>query len=443
VGSLRQIGTYLCDLHGQHAHQWLLDPLSHGEFLDGFVPVAVRERYREAFAQRQRCGEARRQAEADLATARQHKEFWAFQLAELERVNPQAGEYEALREQRSEIRSAERSSELHRLLEAELTAADDSILPRLSDLEVRLRQVGEPSAQLQRWAELLSQARMVLAEISTELARHSLAGEEPEAAVESIEARLHALYKLKKKFNDSIEDAIAQRDIIRINLQRLSDAEAELRPLRVAEERASVTLAAAGHELHAARKAAVVNLIGALRRPLEELGLPGDSISVRLCPLEREQWQQGGGDEVEFMLAANPGEEPKPLARIVSGGELSRVMLALKSVLPGSDRVETLVFDEVDSGIGAETAAAVADRLQALARGRQVIVITHLHPIAARSEHHWLVEKKRVRGRQVPVIRRLDTEGRVEALSRLIAGGAATPQARAAARTLVAKPRSD
>ena len=143
------------------------------------------------------------------------------------------------------------------------------------------------------------------------------------------------------------------------------------------------------------------------------------------------------------MLAANPGEEPKPLARIASGGELSRVMLALKSVLPGGDRVETLVFDEVDSGIGAETAAAVAERLQALARGRQVIVITHLHPIAARSEHHWLVEKKSAGGRQVPVIRRLDTEERVEALGRLIAGGEATPQARAAARTLVGKPRRD
>jgi DNA repair protein RecN (Recombination protein N) len=146
---------------------------------------------------------------------------------------------------------------------------------------------------------------------------------------------------------------------------------------------------------------------------------------------------------VEFMLTTNPGEEPKALAKIASGGELSRIMLALKSVLPGTDRVGTLVFDEVDTGIGGETAVRVAEVLSRLSRGRQVIVITHLHQIASRADVHFEVTKSPRNGRYVPAVKELTDSERVAAVGRLIAGGSPTPEALAAARALVEASRSD
>jgi DNA repair protein RecN (Recombination protein N) len=181
----------------------------------------------------------------------------------------------------------------------------------------------------------------------------------------------------------------------------------------------------------------------ALRKPLAELGLGSDPISVLQAPLAPELWTREGSTRVEFLLQANPGEAPKALSKIASGGELSRIMLGLKSVLPGSLEVDTLVFDEIDAGIGGETAVSVGKKLLSLAEGRQVIVVTHLHQIAALADLHFAVRKVTRAGRHVPEIRRLSAEEREAALARMIAGDRAGDRERRAARSMLRSGRSD
>ncbi len=437
VATLRRLGKTLCDLHGQHQHQWLLDPQAHVAYLDASVDPGVREEYRQAFDQRERCRAALAAARDEIADAAGQKEFWEYQQRELERIDPRPDEYEELTARRDRIKHAAQLGGLYHLIEAELEAADDSVVPRLDQLSDRLRQASQFDSELSGWSTRLSEARELLEEVARESAGRRDTADESPAALEKIEARLHALYGLKKKFGGSLENAIAQRDRLAERLARVADADHTLKQLSGALSEADEIVSEAGGKLFTARSEAAARLCDVLRKPLSRLGLGRDAITLRHRELPRDQWHSDGPDQVEFLLCANPNEEPRPLTRVASGGELSRVMLALKSVLPGGDRVGTLVFDEIDSGIGGETATRVADMLAGLAKGRQVLVITHLHQIAARADRQWSVDKKTVRGRSVPVVVELDSESRIEALGRLIAGGAATPQSRAAARTLV------
>jgi DNA repair protein RecN (Recombination protein N) len=407
------------------------------------VDVGLRSAYAASFAAHRRCQSAFSAFTESLATALKQRDFWTFQLQELERVDPQPGEYEDLKRRRERIRHAASLGELYRLLDAELSGADDSIAQRLSELEQRLERASGMDPGLSDWIRKLAEARLGIEELGASVSRRMLDDDGSPEALEALEKRLHALYRLQQKFSGSLEDAIQEREKLTRRLRDLADAERRTGELKTALGNAEVELDDAAKALHEARAKGARRLVSALHQPLAELGLGDDPISIEHQMLSRESWTEGGPDRVELMLAANPREEPKPLARIASGGELSRVMLALKSVLPGGDRVGTLVFDEIDSGIGGETAARVARRLGALAKGRQVIVITHLHPIAASAEHHWEVAKRSVAGRHVPSVRVLSDRERVEALGRLIGGGQTTRESRAAARTLVQRRRRD
>jgi len=440
VQALKHLGGMLCDLHGQHQHQWLLDPERHREFLDAFLTGELLPAYREAF-------ETARERQAGLTAARKQlaeyekqRDFWAFQLRELDAVDPQAGEYDELTARRDRIRHAAELNELYQLTDAELAGADDSLSPRLSHLAARLRRAASHDAELAEWADAIESARTTLDDIAVQVSRRLTELDADPGELDRLEARLHQLYKLKTKYGGSVDAAVEARVQLREKLDSLENSAVVLGDLETAAAHAEAELAARADRLHAARTEAATRMRAALHDVLSELGLGADPLYVECRKLERSGWHESGPDHVEFSFAANPKEEPKPLARVASGGELSRVMLALKSVLPGNDRVGTLIFDEVDSGVGGIAATRVAERLQALARGRQVVVITHLHPIAARADVHWVVEKATAEGRHVPVVRMLNAAQRVEELGRLIAGGEATKESRAAARSLV-KPR--
>jgi DNA repair protein RecN (Recombination protein N) len=437
VQALKQLGTCLCDLHGQHQHQWLLDPESHRHYLDRFVPAAVLERYRTAYGDFAARREALDRLVAQLARAQTEKEFWIFQQKELDAVDPQPGEYEELTARRDRIRNRAELTEAYLVTEAEVDSADDSLAPRLHRLADELRRRARHDGELAEWAARLDEARALIAEVARDASARLAESEGDPGELDGLEARLHRLYKLKQRFGGSLEAAIAEREALRQRLAAVENADAEQRELTRAVERAQAELERAVEQLRAARLEGADRLVRGLRQPLSELGLGKDSVHVRQRLLDRDAWQPNGPDTIEFLLAANPREEPKPLAKIASGGELSRVMLALKAVLPGQDRVETLIFDEVDSGIGAVTGAKVGELLRHLGEGRQVIVITHLHPIAALADHHWVVSKQARRGRNIPAVEVLSADGRIEELGRLIAGGDATRESRAAARALV------
>jgi len=437
VQALKKLGGFLCDLHGQHQHQWLLDPESHRHYLDRFVASQTVTGYAEAFAAARRHQAALETLKQEIAQAREKREFWAYQKKELDAVDPQPNEYEELTARRDRIRHGAELAELYLQAQAELESADDSLSPRLHQLASRLRKQASLDPDLTGWAARLSEARTVLDEVAREVAARLADDQDDVTSLEAIEARLHSLYKLKQRFGGSLEAAIAEREVLTARLAQVDDADTLRRDLSRQVDLAEATLGRAAEDLTTARKAAAKVFVRALRKPLSDLGLGKDPITVWHKLLDRAQWKKEGPDEIEFLLAANPKEEPKPLARIASGGELSRVMLALKAVLPGQDRVGTLVFDEVDSGIGAVTGARVAELLARLAGGRQVLVITHLHPIAARADSHWLVVKRSVGGRHVPTVKPLSESERIEELGRLIAGGEVTKESRAAARALV------
>jgi DNA repair protein RecN (Recombination protein N) len=441
--SLRALAESLCDLHGQHQHQWLLNPEHHTDYLDRFVSGEEISLYAEAYRQWQRTRAAADAFLAERSAAEQQKEFWTFQLADIRRINPQQGEYEKLEEKRRTLRRGADLAELYRLLEAELSAADDSMAPRLGLLVDRLSREQEQDGEIAGWVQKLEAAKASLEEIASSVSRALALEGLPDESLEHIESRLHALYSLKKKFGGSMERVLQEQDQLSTRLQMLEDAEVQYAELEKARSKAWSQLEQAATRLKSARERAAVLLIGALSGPLGDLGLGQSALSVATGDLPATEWTEQGPQSVEFMLTTNPGEEPKALAKIASGGELSRIMLALKSVLPGTDRVGTLVFDEVDTGIGGETAVRVAEVLSRLSRGRQVIVITHLHQIASRADVHFEVTKSPRNGRYVPAVKELTDSERVAAVGRLIAGGSPTPEALAAARALVEASRSD
>lgn len=443
VSALKRLSSGLCDLHGQHSHQWLLNPDSHVTFLDAFLNRDVLNLYTNAFNEWERCSLALAATESEISESGRQKEFWEFQLKELDRVDPQPNEYDELSAQRDRIRSFAELGDLFRLLDAELSSADDSLIPRLGDLEQRVLKALKRAPHLEPWVAGLANARTHLEELATMVSRE-MTGSEPESqSLDSIEARLHQLYTLKQKFGGSLEAAAQERDALRSKLEQAQDSAHILDTLREARQIADGVLIKEAKKLASAREQAAIRLVDALKAPLSELGLGSSPLSVMRNDLPRESWHAGGTEHIEFLLSANPNEDPKPLTKIASGGELSRVMLALKSVLPGGDRVKTLIFDEVDTGIDAQTASRVAERLASLAVGRQVVVITHLHPIAARADHHWLVKKERVGGRHVPRVLVLDSAQRLAVLGGLIAGGDVTKESLEAARALVASRRRD
>ena len=438
LGALKRAGLHLCDLHGQNQHQGLLDPASHAAFLDGFLSGPAKAHYERAFDLWTSCRDTLRTHRETFSSSLEQKDFWEFQRGELERVNPRPGEYEELEARRAKLKAGEQMSQLQEGLLLELSDSEAGLIPRLARLLTRLESAGHTE-----WGPHLRTALESLQEAERTLGRTAWEPDAPDMTLEHIEQRLHALYSLKKKFGGSLEAAMAQREKLAANLRFLEDAANEQVRLEREEAGAASRLSSAGRALSEAREQAASRMRKALATPLADLGLGKDPVHVQQVELPFEQWFRTGSTGVEFLLAANPGERPKPLAKIASGGELSRIMLGLKSVAPAAQLVETLVFDEIDAGIGGGTAARVAHQLKALSSGRQVIVITHLHQIAAQADAHCEVRKVSREGRHVPELRTVREPDREAALARLIAGEEPKPRAERAARSTLRRVRSD
>lgn len=422
VSALKRAGSRLCDLHGQNQHQALLDPTQQAVYLDQFVPEKHTSAYLRVFDQWRQAQSEWQAHRSQLESSLRQKDFWEFQKNEIDKIKPRAGEYEELEARRARLRSAGQRVQLLQLAVSELDGTEDGLVSRLAQLADRLEQGPWSDAERATWLVPLKEALLLLGEAGAALSREGSLQPEEETSLEAIEARLHSLYSLKKKFDGSLERAVSERDRIAENLRFLEQAETTSRQLGHRVQAAREALEKAGAAMVKGRAEAALRLRQALRVPLSDLGLGKDPLSVHQEPLELSEWSEAGPSRVEFMLQANPGEAPKPLAKIASGGELSRLMLGLKSVLPDQEGVETLVFDEIDSGIGGETAVSVAKSLLALARGRQVLVVTHLHQIASRAAGHIEVCKRKRGSRHVPEARVLAGPDRQAALARLLAG---------------------
>ncbi|HVD00988.1 MAG TPA: DNA repair protein RecN [Candidatus Dormibacteraeota bacterium] len=417
-GQLRQLGRLLVDVHGQHEHQSLLDPDAQTSLLDGLAGAAADlESVVAAHAAWRTAEEEVRELERRRDRGAREREFGEWQLAELRRVAPRAGEDQELAAEREVSRHAVRLTELTQGAREALESGEDTLRA-----VAQVRSAAELDQRLLPLAERLETAAEELRDVANELRRYGETFDADPARLESLESRLAELETVKKRFGGSLEAAIAERDRLERELSGGEDLETALASAerRVGDRRAALDTAA---EALSRRRAEAAERMGrGVAVELAGLHLEGARFQVDLEP--RPEVTASGAEQALMRFSANPGEPLAPLSRVASGGELARVMLAIKTVGAAADSLPTLVFDEVDAGIGGEAALQVGLRLAALGASRQVLVVTHLAQIAAYGDRHLLVEKSRgAQGRNLVAVRELAAgDGRAAELARMMSG---------------------
>ncbi len=439
IGLLRSIGRTLVEVHGQFDQHGLLDPDTHRDVLDAFgglgpSATVVGVAHGAWRAAEQALAEAT-QRQARAAAESEQLGHW---LAELDQLKPQPGEEAALAERRVRLQQASRLAQALETVQAEL-GGDRGVETRVAGA---LRSLGRLPAEAAKLTEpvaaALERAAAELAEAGERLAGLMRdAGDEPNA-LERLEDRLFALRAAARKHGVAVDALPELHQRMAASLAELTDGSGQLARLGAAAQEARAAYAAAAARLTAARIAAAAALDRAILAELPPLKLDKARFRTLVEALGEAGWSAHGADRVAFEIATNPGSAPGPLARIASGGELSRIMLALKVVLARISPVPTLVFDEVDSGIGGAVAAAVGDRLARLGDSLQVLVVTHSPQVAARARHQLRVVKSGKDGATVTTVEPLGARERREEIARMLSGALVTEEARAAADRLLA-----
>jgi DNA repair protein RecN (Recombination protein N) len=443
VGLLRDLGDSLVEIQGQFEQRGLLDPTNHRSILDAFAadtvsPHALAETWRE-WREAQRCEE---ETARMLAASRDEEDLIRHHLAELDSVAPEEDEEDRLAARRSLLQSAERLAETLREAIAELDgkAGAQAALARTAR---RLERARERAQGLLDAA--LAATERAAAETAEALAALEASGHELELdprALEEVEERLFGLRALARKHQVQIADLPRLRERMAARVTEIATGADNAEQLAEAAAKARGRFVAAADAVSRARACAAGRLDAAVAAEFTPLRLDKTRFRTVLTPLAESEWGEHGCERVHFEIATNPGAAFGPLARIASGGELSRFMLALKLVLAGTSSVPTLIFDEVDSGIGGAVAAAVGERLQRLGTSLQVLVVTHSPQVAARGAYHWRVAKSLSARDTVTRVEELDEDTRQEEIARMLSGRNITAEARAAAASLIAGGRA-
>lgn len=439
VALLRRLGDSLVEIQGQMDQHGLLDASTHRASLDAFAGLEKQAAVVAAAWTAWRSAErAHAEALAAAAAARRDEEFLRHAVKELKALAPKADDEETLAGERALMRAGTALGEAvtqalaeleqgrgavaslrmaHRLIERNADKADGRLDAALAALDHALSEAMEAQAQL-------------------EIARDSL--EFDPARLERIEERLFALRAMARKHNVAVAGLSELAEKFSAQLAALEDGEAGLAKLAAAASAARASYAAAAEAQATARRKGAAKLDKAVASELAPLKLERAKFVTEIAALPEAEWSAAGTDRVQFTVSTNPGTPPSPIAKIASGGELSRFLLALKVCLAKAGDAPTIVFDEVDSGIGGATAAAVGERLKRLAKDLQVLVVTHSPQVAAVADRHWLIRKTATRTAASTDVLALDAAGRREEIARMLSGAAVTVEARAAADRLLA-----
>lgn len=443
VALMRQIGEALVEVQGQFEQRGLLNPATHREVLDAFAghgPLLAATR--ESFAAWREAEAALAEAEQAMAEAKADEDYLRHALDELERLAPEADEETKLADQRATLMNREK-------LVAALEAARAEVLEggavedTLRKAQAHLERAGDEGRRFfAPIIDTLDRAAAEAAEAARALQSAGITIEGESGNLEDIEERLFALRDLARKHRTTVDKLPALQQAISDKLATLDDQGGTVAKLTAALAEARAAYVEAAAALNAARRAAAERLDRAVAEELPPLKLENARFHTSLTSLDEPDWGPDGQERVEFEVATNPGAAAGPLRKIASGGELARFMLALKVVLSQANPVPTLVFDEVDAGIGGATAAAVGDRLDRLARDVQVLVVTHSPQVAARGAHHWRVSKMENETAVMTQVDALATATRREEIARMLSGRDITDEARAAADRLIAGERA-
>ncbi|MGE3277168.1 MAG: DNA repair protein RecN [Vicinamibacterales bacterium] len=439
AAALKDLATRLVELHGQHEHQQLLDPDQHLPLLDDWAGLtAACQEVGAAYLRVRGLRESLDRLRMDDRERAARLELVEFQLGELDRANPVAGEDEELGALRQVLRNADRIQRLCQESYGELYESESSILAGLGHVWKRVGELAQLDGRFAPYLASRDGMKAELEDLAATLRDYGAGIDASPARLQEVEDRLALLERLKRKHGPGLDEVVARREALRAEREALTGGTVDQVALERDLREASATYLKLAEALSAARRDAAVRFARALEGELADLAMGQTRVELRLQPRATEdRWTERGIDQGEFYLSPNPGEELRPLARIVSGGELSRVMLALKTLAAGDQPGRTLIFDEVDAGIGGRVATVVGEKLRGLGGRFQVLCITHLPQIAAAGSVHFHIEKS-VRGsRTVTSVTRLGEDERVEELARMIGGADAGPQARAGARELL------
>ena len=424
VGMLKEIAEDMIDIYGQHEHQSLLNPVKHIRLLDRFCGAGFGEAMEEYKNSRQRLKDLEKQLAiliGDESQREQRMDMLLFQKEEIEAAELQEGEEDALLEQKKRLSSMERLIRLTGESVTLLYDGDDrapSACDQLGDALAKLREAAEYDAALSPLADALADGYAAVEDCARELKREAEEQEADPEELERIEERLQLFYKLKRKYGGSIEAVLEFYEKAVQELEFLSNSSekaAELSAKKAAEEK---RLSALAETLTARRRATAEQVEEQIETTLHDMEMKHARFHIQIE--EKADWGADGKDKVEFLISANAGEPLKPLAKIASGGEMSRVMLALKTVLVDADEIGTFIFDEIDTWVSGRTARRVGEKMRFLGGKRQLLCITHLPQIAAMADNHFLIEKESDAGETVTRVTALDEEGAVREVARLM-----------------------
>jgi DNA repair protein RecN (Recombination protein N) len=433
---LAEVGRLLVNLHGQHEAQTLLDPDAQRRILDAFAGAtesasAVRDGYDAlAHLRREIADLQRRRADAE-----KRADYLRHVVQEIETAKLTDGEDVRLEDEARRLENAEELRELSTGIVECIEGEEESALQRLASVERLLSTIQRVDPTLARLQELYDTAYYNLEALAREMTEYEASVELDPARLEEVRRRRDVLYRLTKKYGPTLGDVMEAGRAARGELDLVDSAALDLRTLEERERTAAQTLHERAAALTSLRTQAAERLGRAVDAVLPELGMPDGRFYAALVPLR--DVGSDGGETVEFRVSLNVGHEERPLARVASGGELSRVMLALKTILARLDRVPTLIFDEVDAGIGGRVGLQVGETMRRVASYHQVFAITHLPQIAARAHHHILVSKGARGGVTTADVAVLDGELRITELARMLGGDPESTVSRAHARELL------
>ncbi len=425
VAVLKEIAEGLVDVHGQHEHQSLLAADRHIDILDnwgGKDALALRQQVADLAGEVNALKREREKLRTDARERARMLDLYRFQQEELAQASLQPDEEAELAADRTRLASSEKLSAAAAEAYTALSGGERGGGGALDPLNAALSAVEHAASLDENLAPLIEtlQNAVVYAEDAARGLRvYQESVESNPERLEEIETRLDLIRTLKRKYGETIAEIIAYAADLNAKLDALENSEAREEALTTAIAAAESKLTAAAGKLTAVRRKAAVKFAAGITRELTDLGMAATKFEVAIEP---QTITGKGADKIEFLLSPNPGEPLRPLAKIASGGEMSRIMLAMKSVLAKSGTIPTMIFDEIDVGVGGRTAQTIGDKLEALAKDAQILCITHLPQIASRAATHFFIEKQVQDGRTTVSVAPLDSEGRIDEIARMLGG---------------------
>ena len=449
---VKEIGDLLVDLHGQHEHQSLLRVETHIDFIDEFAGnQSILDEYHSLFHELSAKKTELKKLLEKEASLKEKKDIYDFQLKEIDGINPLPDEDEKLNNALNVLENSEKLMELSEQIYNELYDAENSVVDKIGEVKHKLKQLSDIDKSISESAAECESALAIIKEIASSIRSYRSGIDIDPAEIEKKRERLGSLNLLKKKYGGSLKNVLEHREKIGNEFNLVQNFANEISRIKTDIDRLRTSAGAEAEKLSERRKKISIKVENDVKKVLARLGITDASFKVSIENLsvhsETDNFvvvqkkkilaDEKGIDKIEFYISTNPGEDLKPLSKVASGGEVSRIMLALKSILAKSDKLPLLIFDEIDTGVSGRIAQKVGQALNELASYHQIIAITHLPQIAGLADHHFSVEKKQVNNRVVSSIKKLTDNERIKEVAKLLSGEKITEESLQGAKQLM------